>query len=108
MIHPHELKAEDVRAYTMQTLKRHFEIEAHGYCCTTDMICDVLMKASAECSSLEATCADLERVADSNTVREYVNQALPIQSLRMQEATLAARELHHWAAIAIPFHQEVE
>jgi hypothetical protein len=32
------------------------------------MIYDVLMKASAECSSLEATCADLEQVADSNTL----------------------------------------
>lgn len=85
MIHQHELKAEDVRAYTIQTLKKHFQIEAHGYCCTTDMIYDILMKASAECSSLEATCADLEQVADSNTVREYVNQALPIQSLRTQE-----------------------
>jgi len=85
MIHQHELKAEDVRAYTIRTLKTHFEIEAHGYCCTTDMIYDILMKASAESSSLEATCADLEQVADSNTVREYVNQALPIQSLRTQE-----------------------
>lgn len=53
-------------------MKKHFQIEAHGYCCTTDMIYDILMKASAECSSLEATCADLEQVADSNTVREYM------------------------------------
>ena len=85
MIHPYELKAEDVRAYTMQTMKKHFQIEAQGYCCTTDMIYDILIKASAECSSLEATCADLEQVADSNTVREYVNQALPVHSLRSQE-----------------------
>jgi hypothetical protein len=114
MIHPHELKAEDVRAYTMQTLKRHFEIEAHGYCCTTDMICDVLMKASAECSSLEATCADLERVADSNTVREYVNQALPIQSLRTQEeqanqalaSCIPVSMVRQGIEIAIDFHDE--
>lgn len=85
MIHPHELKAEDVRAYTHRVMKKHFEIAAHGYCCTTDMIYDILMKASAECSSLEATCADLEQVADSNTVRDYMNQALPIRSLRQQE-----------------------
>ena len=70
MIHQYELKAEDIRAYTLQTMKEHIEIPADGYCCTTDMIFDVLMKASAECSSLEAACADLEEVADSNTLRE--------------------------------------
>jgi putative transposase len=85
MIHPYELKAEDVRAYTIRTLKKHLRIEAQGYLCTTDMILDILMKASAECSSLEATCADLEQVADSNTVREYVNKALPIKQLLEQE-----------------------
>jgi putative transposase len=114
MIHQHELKAEDVRAYTSQTLKTHFEIEAHGYCCTTNMIYDVLLKASAECSSLEATCADLEQVADSNTVREYVNQALPIQSLRSQEEQanqalancIPVSMLRKGIEIAIDFHDE--
>ncbi len=85
MIHPYELKAEDVRAYAIRTLKENLPIEAQGYLCTTDMIYDVLMKASAECSSLEATCADLEQVADSNTVREYVNKALPVKRLCEQE-----------------------
>ena len=64
MIHQYELKAEDIRAYTLRTMKEQIEIPAAGYSCTTDMIFDVLMKASAECSSLEAACADLEEVAD--------------------------------------------
>jgi hypothetical protein len=85
MIRPHELKAEDVRAYALKTLKKHLPIEANGYCCQTDMIYDVLMKASAECSSLEAVCADLEDVADSNTMREYVNKALSPDELAAQE-----------------------
>ena len=98
----------------MLTLKNHFEIEAHGYCCKTDMIYDILMKASAECSSLEATCADLEQVADSNTVREYVNQALPGQSLRQQEeqanqalaSCIPESMLRKGIEIAIDFHDE--
>ena len=85
MIHQYELKAEDIRSYTLQTLKQHIEIQADGYCCKTDMLFDLLMKASAECSSLEAVCADLEQVADSNTVREYINKALPVKELREQE-----------------------
>jgi hypothetical protein len=49
------------------------------------MILDILLKASAECSSVEAVCADLEEIADSNTIREYLNQALLFKGLRQQE-----------------------
>ena len=97
MIHQYELKAEDIRAYTLRTMKEYIEIPADGYCCTTDMIFDVLMKASAECSSLEATCADLEQVADSNTLREYINKALPVKELREQE-----RQINQALAHGIP------
>jgi hypothetical protein len=86
MIHPYELKAEDIRTFTSQVLKKHLSIAADGYCCKTDMLYDLLLKASAECSSLEAVCSDLENVADSNTVRAYINQALPIEELAAQEA----------------------
>jgi hypothetical protein len=30
MIHQHELKAEDVRAYALKVLKQHLRIEANG------------------------------------------------------------------------------
>ena len=85
MIHPYELKAEDIRAYTTNLLKAHLKLDVAGYICTTDMILDILLKASAENSSVEAACADLEQVADSNTVREYLNEAMNIQELRKQE-----------------------
>jgi len=48
------------------------------------------MKASAEQSSIEAACMDLEEVADSNTIREYLNNALVIGQLRDQEAEMNA------------------
>jgi hypothetical protein len=86
MIHQHELKAKDVHAYTAQLLKEHLNIEANGYRCNTDMVMDILIKASAECSSVEAVCADLDDTADSNTIREYLNQALVVKELRQQEA----------------------
>ena len=85
MIHQHELKANDVHAYSLETLKEHLKIKADGYICNTEMILNVLIKASAENSSLEAACADLEEIADSNTIREYLNEALPIKELREQE-----------------------
>jgi len=90
MIPQYELKAEDVRRYTIEKMKEYIPVEAHGYCCTTDMIFDVLFKASAESSSVEATCADLEAVADSNTIREYLNKAIDIKKLREQEKQINA------------------
>jgi putative transposase len=114
MIHQYELKAEDIRAYTLRTMKEHIEIPAAGYSCTTDMIFDVLMKASAECSSLEAACADLEEVADSNTLREYINKALPVKELREQERQvnqalahgIPTRMVRKGIEAAIDFHDE--
>jgi len=114
MIHQDELKAEDIRAYALQVLKEHVRIEANGYCCNTEMIFDILIKASAESSSLEAVCADLEEVADSNTVREYVNKALKIDQLSKQKAAanqaLAAcipeTMVRKGVEVAIDFHDE--
>lgn len=114
MIPQYELKANDVHAYTLETLKEHVPIKVDGYICHTDMIWNVLIKASAENSSLEAVCADLEEVADSNTIREYLNAALPIQELREQEeqvngalAGCIPEDLVRSAIeVAIDFHDE--
>jgi putative transposase len=84
MIHQHELKSEDIRAFALEIMKKNFQLEANGYICKTEMLYDVLLKASVECSSLEAVCADLEDVADSNTQRAYLNLALPIKELSSQ------------------------
>jgi len=98
----------------MKTLQNHLSIEANGYLCQTEMILDVVLKASAEGSSIEAVCADLEKVADSNTIRDYLNEALPIEQLRQQESqvnaalaqsipkSMARSELE----LAIDFHDE--
>jgi len=90
MIPQYELKAEDIRAYTMNLLKGHTQLDASGYICTTDLILDVILKASAEGSSIEAASNDLEDAADSNTIREYLNAALDIQALREQEREMNA------------------
>lgn len=90
MIPQYELKAEDIRAYTLNILKDHTKLEVAGYRCTTEVILDVLLKASAESSSVEAASHDLQDAADSNTIREYLNTALEIQALREQENEMNA------------------
>lgn len=114
MIPQYELKAEDIRAYTLDILKDHVELDVAGYKCTTDSILDVVLKASAESSSIEAASNDLQDVADSNTIREYLNAAFDIQSLREQEnemnAALAdcipASMPRTKVEVAIDFHDE--
>ncbi len=90
MIPEYKLKAKDVRHKMLETMRQHISLEANGYQCTTEMVMDVVLKASAEQSSIEAACADLEEVADSNTIREYLNQGLIADKLREQEAEMNA------------------
>jgi hypothetical protein len=114
MIPQYELKAEDIRAYTMNLLKDHVKLDVAGYFCTTEVILDVLLKASAESSSIEAASNDLQGVADSNTIREYLNAALDIQALREQQNEMNAALTECIPAsmprtkveVAIDFHDE--
>ena len=85
MILQEKLTAKDVHYQTMNTLQKHLKIQAEGYRCHTEMMFDVLLKASVENSSIEAVCNDLADVADSNTIREHLNEALPVEQLRRQE-----------------------
>ncbi len=85
MIPQYELRAEDIRRYTIEKMKEYFAVAAHRYCCTTEMIFDVIVKASAKCRSVKTSCDDLEQVADSTTIREYLNQAIEVKKLRQQE-----------------------
>lgn len=90
MIREYQLNAKDVRHRTMQTLLKHIPLSANGYRCTTEMVLDVVLKASADRSSVEAACGDLEQVADSNTIRDYLNEAFGIADLLQQEAQMNA------------------
>lgn len=114
MIHNHRLKAEDIRFQTVKTLNKHLCLKVEGYKCDTEMIWDIVLKASAEQASIEATCADLETVADSNTVREHLNEALRITDIRLHEtemnnalaASIPVSMRREGVEVAIDFHDE--
>lgn len=114
MIPQYELKAENIRAYTLNLLKEHTDLSVNGYVCTTDGILDVVLKASAESSSIEAASNDLQDVADSNTIREYLNAILDVKELRRQESEMNAALAecipesmpHTELEVAIDFHDE--
>lgn len=114
MIHNHRLKAEDIRFQTVKTLSEHLSLKVEGYKCDTEMMWNIVLKASAEQVSIEATCADLEAVADSNTVREHLNEALRLADIGVHEtemnnalaAGIPASMRREGVEVAIDFHDE--
>jgi hypothetical protein len=97
MIPEYGLNAEDVRAMMLNTMERHLTVKTEGYRCTTEQTFNLLLKAVAEGSSVEAVCADSCGAVDSNTLREQVNAALDVCQLRQQEV-----EMNAALAAAIP------
>lgn len=114
IIPKYELSAETMRDMTQKTVQENLSIEANGYRCKSEMLVDVLLKAASENSSVEATCRDLVEVADSNTIREYLNEAFDVDELGKQEAELNSALAQHIPSemprggleIAIDFHDE--
>jgi len=97
MIAEYTLNAEDVRVMMLNTMERHLSLKTEGYRSTTNETFNLLLKAVAEGSSVEAVCADSSGVVDSNTLREQINEALDVSALRQQEA-----EMNAALAAAIP------
>jgi len=88
MIPEYTLNAEDVRGMMLDRMEKHLSLKTEGYRCSTGQTMNLLLKAVAEGSSLEAVCADSCGVVDSNTLREQVNGALPVSQLGEQEAEM--------------------
>jgi hypothetical protein len=90
MIPEYGLNAEDVRAMMLNTLERHLSLKTEMYRCSTGQTFNLLLKAVAEGSSVEAVCADRCGGVDGNTLREQLNAALDVCDLRQQEAEMNA------------------
>jgi len=109
-----QLNADMMRDMTHQTIQATLALEAEGYRCDAAMLVDVLIKAASENSSVEAACADLAGVADSNTIREHLNAQFEVSQLWQQEAQLNQALARHipeqmprgGLEIALDFHDE--
>lgn len=69
------LRSEETRQATIEHLKRHLPLEVKGTKASTEMVLEVLVHAAVNGQSIEASCAELAGSADSNTLRDYVNEA---------------------------------
>lgn len=90
MIPEESLKAEDVQQMMLERMEKHLSVKTEGYRSSTEQTFNLLLKAVAEGSSLEAVCADSCGIVSSNTVREQLNAGLAVQDLRQQEAEMNA------------------
>ncbi len=93
-------------------LQEHLTLTAEGYKCTTKDLLDVLLGVEVKGGTIEATCADLAGTPDPETIRQYLNEQLTVETLpelgRNLNAALAAqipRRVYRRACdIAIDFH----
>jgi IS4 transposase len=90
MIPENVLNAEDVRQMMLNIMEAHLSLRTNGYRSSTEQTMNLLLKAAAEGSSLEAVCADSCGTVDSNTLREQLNAALAVGELRQQEGEMNA------------------
>jgi hypothetical protein len=86
MILKNRLNAEDVRELAERQMREHLSIKIEGTKIKTEMVLNVLLKAAIERQSIEAVCADMEDVVDSNTLREALNKVLMVEELHQHEA----------------------
>jgi len=70
---------------TIAILERSFDLSADGYLCKTRDLYQILLKAAANRTTIEATCNDSPAAPDSNTVRGYLNQQLTPERIRNLE-----------------------
>lgn len=88
IIPEYALNAEDVRGLMLDKMETHLTLKTEGYRSRTHQTIDLLLKAVAEGSSLEAVCADSCGAVAANTLREQLNAALDVAHLREQEAEM--------------------
>jgi hypothetical protein len=90
MIAEKALKAEDVRGMLLDRLETHLSLKTEGYRSWTEPTMNLLLKAVAQGSSLEAVCADRCGVVDSHRLREPLNAALEADEWGEQAAEMNA------------------
>jgi putative transposase len=98
----------------MIVAQQHIPLSASGYRCQTPDLWRLLLAAAARRSTIEAVCADLPGAPDSNTVRGYLTEQLPlagIGELEQQWNSLLGSLIPDWLRerpqeIAVDFHDE--
>ena len=107
-----KLTDQQVLEHARAGLQKHLTLTAEGYKCSTEDLLDVLLGVGVKGGTIEAICADLVETPDPETIRQYLNEQLTVDTLpelgRSLNAALAAqiprRVWRRACDIAIDFH----
>lgn len=78
--------SQQILDHTLSLLQENIPLQAQGYCCETEDLFRVLLKAASEQITVESACGDLEEAPDANTVRGYFHEQLKGEQIREWEA----------------------
>lgn len=109
-----ELSDKEVHEQTKEQLQEHFPMQVNGYECTSAMIIDVLLMASAQGRSIESVCKELKSSVDGETIRLYLNQYFKTEEIdelerKANRTVVAEIPLRLWkqkVEVAIDLHDE--
>jgi len=84
------LSGSEVRQIVSDLIAEYLQLQAEGYNCSTQVMTDVLVKASIEGETIESTCDDLDAVPTGHTMRNYLNEQLRPEDLAAIEERINA------------------
>jgi len=107
-----KLTDEQVLEHARKGLEEHLPLQAEGYICSAEDLWNVLLGVGVKGATIESICADLVDTADPETIRQYLNDQVTVETLpeweRSLNAALAAqipsRVWRQGRDIAIDFH----
>lgn len=83
-----ELTDERTRQIAVERLQDNIGLDVAGSKADTEMVLNVMLHAASTEQSIEASCAELEESADSNTIREYLNDYFQLEKLEDIESQI--------------------
>ena len=83
-----ELTDELTRQTAVERLQTHLGLDVTGTKATTEMVFNVLLHAASTGQSVEASCEELVESADSNTIRDYLNDYFTVDNLEEIESQI--------------------
>ena len=107
-----KLTDQQVLEHARKGLEEHLPLQAEGYICSAQDLWNVLLGVAVKEGTIESVCADLVDTPDPETIRQYLNEQVTVESLPDWEESLNAalaaqvpsRVWRRARDIAIDFH----
>jgi putative transposase len=107
-----KLTDQQVLEHARTGLGQHLPLQADGYICSAEDLWNVLLGVAVKEGTIESVCADLVDTPDPETIRQYLNEQVTVESLPDWEESLNAalaaqvpsRVWRRACDIAIDFH----